>query len=84
MRVTLEEFEVRAFFTMSDFLDLITPDNDRQSRRKYRDWLHAANVVRKNAAGVAIVVRSDLEATFPELLAEAGRRLRAHTPRTGR
>lgn len=72
--MTAEEFERRAFWTLSELLGALHRAEGEPSRRQLREWLHAAGIVRHNAARVPIVMRCDLEVKFPELLEELRRR----------
>lgn len=61
--MTPSEFEVRAFWTLTEALDMLPGE-----RRAMKRWMRAANVVDKNAAGVSIVTRVRLESVMPEVL----------------
>jgi hypothetical protein len=65
--MTPEAFECRAFWTLTEVLDML----ERRAacgRRQMRDWLRDADVVTVNAAGARIVTRVLLEERMPDLL----------------
>jgi hypothetical protein len=69
VRLTEEQFEARAFFTLFEVVSYSGVEG-----HKVRRWLRAANVVTTNAGGARIVTRARLEGAFPELLEAIRRR----------
>lgn len=65
--------DTASYWRLSDLLDMLERP-DGPPRKTLSRWLHAAQVVRDNAVGVAIVTRDELEGRFPELLEELRRR----------
>jgi hypothetical protein len=67
--MTPDEFDVRAFWTLAETLDLLRSHD----RRKMRAWFRAANITTRSSAGALIVTRARLESSLPEVLDEMRR-----------
>lgn len=72
MRLTADDFEARAFFTLFEVVAAVS--SDPRGRRNVRRWLHQTGAISTNEAGAHIVTRIRLEMCFPEILETLRRR----------